>query len=159
MKGTKTAKLQQREQRVSELTQSSVRRCSDLLRVAVYRCEHGYLSGARCRLAYGPADATATYCLLLDWKDRMTSEVNSPCIVALMSALCCVCVATETETADTSGRVTTANISPAFTFSEYNIIIRGTRVISQTAESEARARRLYILCWREHSRCKLYRRR
>ena len=31
----------------------------------------GYLSGAMCRLAYGPADATATYCLLLqsnpDW--------------------------------------------------------------------------------------------
>jgi len=30
-----------------------------------------YLSGARCRLAYGPADATATHCLLLqlnpDW--------------------------------------------------------------------------------------------
>ena len=25
----------------------------------------GYLSGASCRLAYGPADATATYCLLL----------------------------------------------------------------------------------------------
>jgi len=23
----------------------------------------GYLSGARCRLAYGPADATATHCL------------------------------------------------------------------------------------------------
>ena len=89
----------------------------------------------------------------------MTSEVNSPCIVALMSALCCACVATETETADTSGRVTTANISPAFTFSEYNIIIRGTRVMGRTAESEARARRLYILCWREHSRRKLYRRR
>jgi len=28
-------------------------------------CWHGYLSGARCRLAYGPADATATHCLLL----------------------------------------------------------------------------------------------
>ena len=32
---------------------------------------HGYLSGARCRLAYSPADATATHCLLLlqnpDW--------------------------------------------------------------------------------------------
>jgi len=31
----------------------------------------GYLSGARCRLAYGPADATATRCRLLqqnpDW--------------------------------------------------------------------------------------------
>ena len=25
----------------------------------------GYLSGARCRLAYGPADATATHRLLL----------------------------------------------------------------------------------------------
>ena len=24
---------------------------------------HGYLSGARCRLAYCPADATATHCL------------------------------------------------------------------------------------------------
>jgi len=32
---------------------------------------HGYLTGARCRLAYGPADATATHYLLLqfnpDW--------------------------------------------------------------------------------------------
>ena len=26
---------------------------------------HGYLSGVRCRLAYGLADATATRCLLL----------------------------------------------------------------------------------------------
>ena len=25
----------------------------------------GYLSGVRCRLAYDPADATATHCLLL----------------------------------------------------------------------------------------------
>jgi len=30
----------------------------------VWYC-HGYLSGARYRLAYGPADATATHCLLL----------------------------------------------------------------------------------------------
>ena len=29
------------------------------------RCWCGYLSGARCRLAYGPADATATHCLFL----------------------------------------------------------------------------------------------
>ena len=29
------------------------------------KCWHGYLSGARCRLAYGPADATATHCFLL----------------------------------------------------------------------------------------------
>jgi len=27
---------------------------------------HGYLSGTRCRLAYGPADATATHFLLLE---------------------------------------------------------------------------------------------
>jgi len=26
---------------------------------------HGYVSGARCRFAYGPADATATHYLLL----------------------------------------------------------------------------------------------
>ena len=26
---------------------------------------HGYLTGARCRLAYGPADATAAHCLML----------------------------------------------------------------------------------------------
>ena len=31
----------------------------------VVGCWHGYLSGVRCRLAYGPADATATHYLLL----------------------------------------------------------------------------------------------
>ena len=31
----------------------------------VVGCWHGYLSGVRCRLAHGPADATATRCLLL----------------------------------------------------------------------------------------------
>ena len=31
----------------------------------VVGCWRGYLSGERCRLAYGPADATATHCLLL----------------------------------------------------------------------------------------------
>ena len=30
----------------------------------VVGCWRGYLSGARCRLAYCPADATATHCLL-----------------------------------------------------------------------------------------------
>ena len=34
-------------------------------------CWHGYLSGARCKLAYGPADATATHCLLLSEKSRL----------------------------------------------------------------------------------------
>jgi len=37
----------------------------------VVGCWCGCLSGARCRLAYGPADGTATHCLLLqenpDW--------------------------------------------------------------------------------------------
>jgi len=31
----------------------------------VVGCWRGYLSGARCRLAYGPVDVTATHCLLL----------------------------------------------------------------------------------------------
>ena len=34
------------------------------------RCWCGYLSGTRCRLAYGPADATATHCLLLQKKNQ-----------------------------------------------------------------------------------------
>ena len=33
----------------------------------VVGCWCGCLSGARCWLAYGPADATATHCLLLQW--------------------------------------------------------------------------------------------
>ena len=33
----------------------------------VVGCWRGYLSGARCRLAYGSADATATHCLVLQW--------------------------------------------------------------------------------------------
>ena len=40
-------------------------RASGLQKNWVVGCWHGYLSGARCRLAYGPADATATHCLLL----------------------------------------------------------------------------------------------
>jgi len=35
----------------------------------VVGCWHGYLSGAKCRFAYGPADATATHYLSFqsDW--------------------------------------------------------------------------------------------
>ena len=36
-----------------------------IARHGVVGCWRGYLSGASCRLAYGPADATATHCLLL----------------------------------------------------------------------------------------------
>jgi len=31
----------------------------------VVGCWHGYLAGAKCRFAYGPADITAAHCLLL----------------------------------------------------------------------------------------------
>jgi len=34
-------------------------------KLGVVGCRRGYLPGARCRLAYGPVDATATHCLLL----------------------------------------------------------------------------------------------
>ena len=34
-------------------------------KLGVVGCWRGYRSGARCRLAYVPADATATHCLLL----------------------------------------------------------------------------------------------
>ena len=36
-------------------------------RKRVVGCWRGCLSGARCRLAYGPADATATHCLLFQY--------------------------------------------------------------------------------------------
>jgi len=38
----------------------------------VVRCWHGYLSGARCRFAYRPADATVTYYLLLQFFPGLT---------------------------------------------------------------------------------------
>jgi len=34
-------------------------------------CWHGYLSGAKCRVAYSPADATATHCLFASVKSRL----------------------------------------------------------------------------------------
>jgi len=37
----------------------------------VVGCWRGYLSGARCRLAYGPADAIATNCLFASVKSRL----------------------------------------------------------------------------------------
>ena len=37
----------------------------------VVGCWHGCLSGARCRLAYGSADATATHCLYAPVKSRL----------------------------------------------------------------------------------------
>ena len=50
---------------------------------------HGYLSGARCRLAYSPADATATHCLLLQWNPDWfyLSGTGSP-----LRVIKCVCV-------------------------------------------------------------------
>jgi len=41
------------------------RKCIQSVKKRVVGCWRGYLSGARCRLAFGPADATATHCLLL----------------------------------------------------------------------------------------------
>jgi len=59
-----------------------------------------YLSGSRCRLAYGPADATATHCLLLQKKSRsvlpywhrLTQVVPGKRAVKPVRACVCVCV-------------------------------------------------------------------
>jgi len=40
-------------------------RASGLYKNGDVGCRRAYLSGARCRLAYGPADANATHSLLL----------------------------------------------------------------------------------------------
>ena len=67
-------------------------------------CWCGYLSGARCRLAYGRRDATATHCLLLSkiqiglpfWY-RFTRVVPDKgplngCCVCMYECMNCVCV-------------------------------------------------------------------
>ena len=51
-------------------------------------CWHGYRSGARCRLAYGPADATASHCLLLGCTFLVPAHPGSPG----KRAIKCVCV-------------------------------------------------------------------
>jgi len=66
----------------------------------VVRCWCGCLSGARCRLAYGSADATATHCLLLQWNQvGFTFLVLAhPGIVpekGPINGCVCVCVVTD----------------------------------------------------------------
>ena len=67
----------------------------------VVGCWCGYPSGVRCRLAYGPADATATHCLLLQWNPdwfyhlwyRLTRVVPEKWSLNGCVCLCvCVCV-------------------------------------------------------------------
>ena len=41
-------------------------------------CWHGnFLSGARCRLAYGPDDATATHCLLVGFAFLIPANLDA----------------------------------------------------------------------------------
>jgi len=49
----------------SALTRLGGRKGIQPVKNCVVGCWHGYLSGARYILAYGPAYATATHCLLL----------------------------------------------------------------------------------------------
>ena len=55
---------------------------------------HGYLSGARCRLAYVLADATATHCLLLQigFTFLVPAHPGSPGKRAVKRVCACVCV-------------------------------------------------------------------
>jgi len=56
-------------------------------------CWRSYLSGARCRLAYGPADATATHCLLLGFTFLVPAYLGSPGQRAVnrVSFVSCLC--------------------------------------------------------------------
>jgi len=70
----------------------------------VVGCWHGYLSGTRCRLAHGPADATATHCLLLSkiqigFTFLVPAHLGSPgkrAAVKRAHACACVCVCVHT---------------------------------------------------------------
>ena len=51
------------------------------------------VSGARCRLAYGPADATATHCLFTSVKSRLVLPFSCVWVVREKGPLnSCVCV-------------------------------------------------------------------
>jgi len=52
----------------------------------VVGCWNGCLSEARCRLAYGPADATATHCVLLQSRLVFTARCYASAVLAM--ALC-----------------------------------------------------------------------
>ena len=72
----------------------------------VVGCWHGYLSGSRCRLAYEPADATATHCLLksrsrlvlLFWY-WLTWVVRDKGVCVCVRACMCVCMMTPSSLA------------------------------------------------------------
>ena len=53
-------------------------------------CWRGYLSGARCRLAYGPAGATATHCIGFTF--LVPARLGSPGKRAVKRVCVCVCV-------------------------------------------------------------------
>jgi len=60
----------------------------------VVMCWHGYLSIVRCRLAYSPADSTATHCLLLQQKIQIgftflvPAHLGSPGQRAIKQGVC-----------------------------------------------------------------------
>jgi len=56
----------------------------------VVGCWHGYLPGARCRFAYGPADATATHLSLEWWKPHLAWWVQwrSKCLLRVLWCSC-----------------------------------------------------------------------
>jgi len=65
----------------------------------VVGCWYGYLSGTRCRLAYGPADVSATHCLLLSCFSKIQigftflvlAHLGSPGQRAIKRVCVCVC--------------------------------------------------------------------
>jgi len=70
----------------------------------VVGCWSGYLSGSKCRLAYGPADATATHCLFskiqidlpfwyrLTWVVPEKRPLNVCMCVCVCHTIMCACV-------------------------------------------------------------------
>ena len=64
-------------------------------------CWHGCLSGARCRLAYGPADATATHSAIASVKSRLVlpfwyrltrvvPDKGPLCVCVCVCVVCCI---------------------------------------------------------------------
>ena len=87
------------------------------VKIWVTVCWHGYLSRARCRLAYGPADATATHCLLRQWNPDWfyLSGTGSP--------LCSSGYSKNKRRAFLPGRAYSKSVLRTFTFSALTLLV------------------------------------
>ena len=110
----------------------------------VVGCWHGYLSGARCRLAYGPADANATHCLFASVKSRLVVPLwyRLTRVVPDKGPLnVCVCVSIELQRTDAFFHIVTHQFDKLLHSDVVSTVIAQTTHTAQPAQCRQRLRR------------------